>query len=306
MIIITILEKEITRENAYKLRDVNKGDIMPMVSDVMFHTMLNNSNRKKYVSYLLSLVLEEDYKEILNSVEFVKDELDKENIYESKKTVDLVCKVKDKIYNVEMNNNGGIESLERNISYLNDLYKSSMKVGREYNYNYCIQIDINNFNFKGNKRVIERFKLRDEEGEVLTDKIKYIYIYLPIIKDKWYTRSELSELEKLLLVFNEEDSEELERMIGGNEIMEEYRRDAKEASEDKEIIGLYDKEKTREMIQKMQMQRERAEGIEEGIEQKTISLIKNMIKNNMDEELICRCLEITKKELYEYKGKINL
>ena len=86
--------------------------------------------------------------------------------------------------------------------------------------------------------------------------------------------------------------------------MEEYRRDAKEASEDKEIIGLYDKEKTREMIQKMQMQRERAEGIEEGIEQKTISLIKNMIKNNMDEELICRCLEITEKELISYKNKI--
>ena len=300
MIIITILEKEITRENAYKLRDVNKGDIMPMVSDVMFHTMLNNSNRKKYVSYLLSLVLEEDYKEILNSVEFVKDELDKENIYESKKTVDLVCKVKDKIYNVEMNNNGGIESLERNISYLNDLYKSSMKVVREYNYNYCIQIDINNFNFKGNKRVIERFKLRDEEGEVLTDKIKYIYIYLPIIKDKWYTRSELSELEKLLLVFNEEDSEELERMIGGNEIMEEYRRDAKEASEDKEIIGLYDKEKTREMIQKMQMQRERAEGIEEGIEQERISLIRNMKKDKLDDRLICKYLDITQSELNEY------
>ena len=128
MIIITILEKEITRENSYKLRDIKKGDIMPMVSDVMFHTMLNNSNRKKYVSYLLSLVLEEDYKEILNSIEFVKDEIDKENIYESKKTVDLVCKVKDKIYNVEMNNNGGIESLERNISYLkafaNGLYIS--------------------------------------------------------------------------------------------------------------------------------------------------------------------------------------
>ena len=29
-----------------------------------------------------------------------------------------------------------------------------------------------------------------------------------------------------------------------------------------------------------------------------------MIKNNMDEELICRCLEITEKELISYKNKI--
>ncbi len=135
---MSLLEKNITRENSYQLRDIKKGDIMPLVSDVMFHTMLNNSNRKKYVSYLLSLILEENYEEILNSIEFVKDELDKDNYYESKKTVDLVCKIKNKIYNIEMNNNGGVESLERNISYLSDLYKCNRKVGSEYNYYYCI------------------------------------------------------------------------------------------------------------------------------------------------------------------------
>ena len=302
---MALLEKNITRENSYELRDIKKGDIMPLVSDVMFHTMLNNSNRKKYVSYLLSLILEEDYEEILNSIEFVKDELDKESIYESKKTVDLVCKINNKIYNIEMNNNGGVESLERNISYLSDLYKSNMKVGNEYNYNYCIQIDINNFNFKGNKKVIERFKLRDEEGEVLTDKINFIYIYLPLIKDKCYTKSELSELERLLLTFNEEDSEELEKIIGGNKIMEDYRVEAKEASEDKEIIGLYDKEKTREMLQAMQIKREREEGIKEGIKEEKISIIKNMIKKGLDEDTICKCLEITKKELSKYKLDIK-
>ena len=41
--------------------------------------------------------------------------------------------------------------------------------------------------------------------------------------------------------------------------MEDYRVEAKEASEDKEIIGLYDKEKTREMLQAMQIKREREE-----------------------------------------------
>ncbi len=48
---MSVFEKDITRENAYKLRDIKKGDIMPLVSDVMFHTMLNNSNRKKYIIF---------------------------------------------------------------------------------------------------------------------------------------------------------------------------------------------------------------------------------------------------------------
>ncbi len=298
---MSVFEKDITRENSYELRDIAKGDIIPLVSDVMFHTMLNNKKRKKYVSYLLSLILEEDYEEILNTIEFESEELDKENYYESKRTVDLVCRVKDKIYNIGINNNSNVSNLERNISYLNDLYKSSMKTGSEYNYNYCIQININNFNFKGNKKIIERFSIKDDEGEVLTEKIKYIYIYLPLIKDKWYTRSELSDLEKLLITFNERNSSEVKEIIGGNKMMEEYRRDAEEACEDREIIGLYDKEKTREMLHKMDVEEATRKGIKGGIEQEKISLIRNMIKNNFKEEDICKCLDITEKELNSYK-----
>ena len=327
VVIIVIFENDITRENAYKLRDIKEGEIIPLVSDVMFHTMLNNSKRKKYVSYLLSLILEEDYEEILNNIEFVKDELDKENFYDSKRTVDLVCRIKEKIYNIEMNNNSDIRSLERNISYLNDLYKSSMKVGSDYNYNYCIQININNFNIKGNKKKISRFKLRDEEGDILTNKIDFIYIYLPLIKEAWYTNSELSELEKLLLIFNEDSRKEVDKIMKGNKIMEEYRREAECASNDTEIIGLYDKEKTREILQQMALEDEkkkaikqgleqgleqgikqgikqgREEGMKQGIEQQKISIINNMKKLNLDEDTIIKSLDISQEEYNELLKK---
>jgi len=326
VIIIVIFENDITRENAYKLRDIKEGEIIPLVSDVMFHTMLNNSKRKKYVSYLLSLILEEDYEEILNNIEFVKDELDKENFYDSKRTVDLVCRIKEKIYNIEMNNNSDIRSLERNISYLNDLYKSSMKVGSDYNYNYCIQININNFNIKGNKKKISRFKLRDEEGDILTNKIDFIYIYLPLIKEAWYTNSELSELEKLLLIFNEDSRKEVDKIMKGNKIMEEYRREAECASNDTEIIGLYDKEKTREILQQMALEDEkkkaikqgleqgleqgikqgREEGMKQGIEQQKISIINNMKKLNLDEDTIIKSLDISQEEYNELLKNKNL
>lgn len=57
----------ISKVNSYKLKELKKGYKIPIVSDVMFHTMINNEKRKKYVCYLISLVLERSFEEIYNS-----------------------------------------------------------------------------------------------------------------------------------------------------------------------------------------------------------------------------------------------
>ena len=61
---MSYLSREISTIDSYKLSKLNEGDIIPIVSDVMFETMFNNTKRKKYVSYLLSLILEKNYEEI--------------------------------------------------------------------------------------------------------------------------------------------------------------------------------------------------------------------------------------------------
>ena len=169
------LNQKITKEDSYELKKIKKGDIIPLVSNTMFETMLNNKKRKKYVAYLLSLILEENYEDILNGIEFTKESMDKENFYDSKKTVDLICKFKDKYYNIEMNNNNTEkERLERNISYLEKIYDGSMKKGmKEYVYNNCIQININNFNFVGNTKVVDKFYIQNNNLDKLTDKITW-------------------------------------------------------------------------------------------------------------------------------------
>ena len=86
--------------------------------------------------------------------------------------------------------------------------------------------------------------------------------------------------------------------------MEEYRIDAEESSRDTEIIGLYDKEKTREILHKMDVEEATKKGIKEGIEKKTFSLIKNMKKDNLSDELICKYLDITTEELNEFNNML--
>ena len=282
------LSLPINHEYIYKLSDRKEGEPFPIVSDVMFHTMLNNESRKQYVSYLLSLLIGKDRREIEENITFVKNKLDKKNYHDSNKTVDLVCELEDEIYNIEMNNNTSIESLERNISYINDLYKSKMKRGSEYQYQKSIQINLNNFSFEGDDNTIEVYKLRDEEGISLTDKITIIYIYLPKIRKKLYNGDKLTELERLLLVFNEGNLDCLKNLIGEDQVMSEYRKDALDASEDEEIIGLYDKELHQEMLRNTELHHAKEEGLEEGIKKEKMDIVKAMLKEKLEPSLISK------------------
>ena len=302
----TILKRPFITKGRYKLEDYRKGEMLPLVSDVMFHTMLNNESRKQYVSYLLSLIFEKDYEKIYNSIEFSKEQLDKENYHESKKTVDLVCKIDGEIFNIEMNNNMNIPSLERNISYIDRLYSGSMKVGnRQYKYNTVIQINLNNFNFKNNQKEIDEFYIMNSDGEVLTDKIKIIYIYLPLIRKKLYNKEKLTPLEKLLLSFNEKESKELNTIIKGEKIMKEYRCDAYDASQDSEILGLYDKEAEDKMLREMSIDYAKEEGIEQGIEQGSkqtkIEIAKNLLNADVPIEKVSMWTGLDIKTLEEIK-----
>ena len=295
---ISMLERKINRENSYKLKPVSelkKGDKIPLVSDTMFHVMINNSSKKKYSAYLISLVLGLEYKEVYSSLIFVNNKLDREKYKDSSKTVDFVCRLNGKIIGIEMNNNSTKEALERNISYAADLYKSKMVSGEKYNYETVIQININNFTFEGNSKIMEEYSLRNEEGEKLTEKLKFIHIYLPNIRKKCYNKEKLNVLERLLLAFNEEEN--LSDITKGDRIMEEYVKDAKEASIKDEVIGLYDKELHLEKLRLSEL----SEAREQGIEQEKIEIAKNMLNSELDISVISECTGLSKEEIESLK-----
>ena len=96
-----------------------------------------------------------------------------------------------------MNNNSERTYIEKNIEYAMELYKSKRKRGdNKYKYSYVFQINIDNFTFKDRKKTSDMFMLRNEKGEILTNKIKIMHLYLPKIKEKYYNKEKLSELEK--------------------------------------------------------------------------------------------------------------
>ena len=293
-----MLNREMSRKNSYELKEskeLKKGERIPIVSDTMFHVMLNNSSRKQYSAYLIALVLNLDYEKVYDSLIFVNNKLDREKYKDSGKTVDFVCRLNGKIIGIELNNNSSKASLERNISYAADLYKSKMVSGEKYNYETVIQININNFTFEGNSKIMEEYSLRNEEGEKLTEKLKFIHIYLPNIRKKCYNKEKLNVLERLLLAFNEEEN--LSDITKGDRIMEEYVKDAKEASIKDEVIGLYDKELHLEKLRLSELNEAR----EQGIEQEKIEIAKNMLNSELDISVISECTGLSKEEIESLK-----
>ncbi|MBR1413831.1 MAG: PD-(D/E)XK nuclease family transposase [Bacilli bacterium] len=305
----SLVNGELSRIDSYILKGFKKRDKFPIVSDIMFHTMFNET-RKKYVCYFISLVTQINYNDIYEKIIFLNSLMDKTYYHEPKKTVDLVCQIDKLIINIEMNNSYTLSILERNIEYANDLYKSKRIIGdKKYKYADILQININNFTISNNRDTISMEYTLGNKDEIYSDKIKYINIYLPNIRRKFKSNKKLTELEKLMIVFNEHKSKRLEKLIEGNEIMMDFYNEAIETSRGDIIYGLYDKEKLEEFLyinsiddadkrgEKRGFERGEKIGIEQGKNTARIEIAKDMLKDTQDLSYIAKLTKLPIKEI---------
>lgn len=295
----TLLEKDIIRDLAYKKEKAREGYKIPIVSDIMFSIMFNSKVRLKYSVYLISLVLDKNYIEVLNNIKIANNELDQLDFDN-----EIVYKLGDELINIKMNNNSFQEDLENNIYSAFDLYKCKDEMNNPYNYYRAIQININNFAFKDNERVIETYMLRDESGTIFTDKLMIIEIYLPNIRAKLERNEELTELEKFLLVLNE-DKESSEKLGKGYEIMEQYIHEAMDISSTERISKIYNEEECIEEIILSRLKIAEEEGvsigIEKGIKQRSIEVATSMFNDGIDIDTIMRYTNLSYDEVVKLK-----
>ena len=308
-----------------------KGEKFSLVSDAMFEAMINNEKRKKFGAYLIALAFKLEYKEVIKSIRIEKEKLDKDKAIDAKRTVDFVCSINDEFYSIEMNNCPSVDSLIRNIYYAVDISKSRMRMGTGYEYKKVMQINLCNFTFKGHDEITHEYAIRDKSGLLITDKINFLNIYLPNIRKKCYDESDkLTTLEKLLIVYCD-NNEVAKKFATGDEIMEDYIKEANDASIEDEIVGLYDKElddrlkwesfqkqvykdaaemviESNEEFAKgtediVQLKEELAKKIEEmvkskqEIERSKKDIAKKLLDNNIDIDIIMSSTGLTKEEI---------
>ena len=91
------------------------------------------------------------------------------------------------------------------------------------------------------------------------------------------------------------EEENLSDITKGDRIMEEYVKESIKASQDEEVIGLYDKELHLEKLRLSELKEAR----EKGIEQEKIEIAKNMLSKNIDISVISECTGLAKEKIEE-------
>ena len=95
--------------------------------------------------------------------------------------------------------------------------------------------------------------------------------------------------------------------------MEEYVKESIKASQDEEVIGLYDKELHLEKLRLSDLKEAREKGIEQGIEkgieqgiekgieQEKIEIAKELLNNNVSLDIIMKSTGLSKEEIEKLK-----
>ena len=272
-------------------RYIKKGQKISILSDTMLKAMFQNENRLKYSAKFLSYFIDLDYEVILKNIYLAKNELDKEKEFSKAERCDYVAVIDNTSLNIEVNNNSSLEILERNIEYAYRLYSKKIKRGeREYDYTQVIQFNLNNFSFKGNDKIIDIYGVKNDDDLTLSDKIIFVQIYVPNLRKKWYNEGikNLSEAEKYILALVEMDIEKL-KSLGGEELMEEYVKEAEEVSFEGGVGESYDKEwALKDQAYRDGKDEGRKEGLEEGSTTKAIEIARNLLKNKIDISIIAQ------------------
>ena len=309
----TLHDLELDNEYVLKLsRNIKKGQKISILSDTMLKAMFQNENRIKYSAKFLSYFIDVEYEDILNNICLAKNELDKNNENDKGERCDYVALLSDTSLNIEVNNNSSLEVLERNMEYAHRLYSKKIRRGEEnYQYTQVIQFNLNNFAFKGNDKIVDIYTVTNDDNIGLSNKLIFVQIYVPNLRKKWYTKGmkSLSEEEKYILALVEMDLDKLND-LGGENIMDEYMKEAEEVSFEGGVGEAYDKEwALRDQGYRDGLSQGKAEGFSqgkaegkaEGINDRNFEIAKNLLKNKVDISIIASSTGLSEEEINSLK-----
>ena len=190
------------------------------------------------------------------------------------------------------------------MEYAHRLYSKKIRRGEEnYQYTQVIQFNLNNFAFKGNDKIVDIYTVTNDDNIGLSNKLIFVQIYVPNLRKKWYTKGikSLSEEEKYILALVEMDLDKLND-LGGENIMDEYVKEAEEVSFEGGVGEAYDKEwALRDQGYRDGLSQGKAEGFSQGKIENKKEIAKNMLNEGIDINIIIKCTGLTNEDINALK-----
>ena len=283
-----------------KMKDLEaKGEVVPGTADCVFKSLLQLDDLKGILVYLLSEITGLDKSFIYENLKFTNTEIPKERYTDKGQITDLLIDIENLRINLEMCQRLDEGNLNKNNTYHHNLAGKRLYIKENYqNVKKVIQICFNkedSLKKFGNENIVE-FKMRSKNGKYCLDETFINYqINLEKITEKYYNEEKLSRLEKILLLLTLNKKEDLKEVSKDDKELMVMEERIEEFSQNPEIVGLYDEEKVREEVNRINIEAAEAKGSK----QKQIEIAKNMISMGMDPETISRATALSKKEIEE-------
>ena len=277
--------------------------LLELTSDTVFKAFMMSEKTNKYKARLIHLITNIPEDELLHAT-YTSEELPVNNKKDKIYKTDIIVRVNKHIVNIEMNKDYYEGLIIKNGTYTNKLGSEKYEKGQNYlETEQIIQINIDNFHkYKGNKLIYEFMMREKETGEIETNLLKSYHIDLSYLDNIRYNES--NELERICLLFKE-NNKEIQTSLRRDNIMDEAYEELERLSSDEKIIGLYDAEKVEQKILNTRLESARLEGIKqgksEGEKNKSIEIAKNMLNKNINITDIIEITGLTKEQIEELK-----
>ncbi len=282
------------------------GEVVPLISDNLFKKVFGDINHLERLNYLLSSIFDKE----VNVIEILNDELIGNYRLNSKKCVDLVCKIGEFDYvNVEVNTVYGAYEIDRNAEFIFRLasanYKPDSSLSKEDRERirkakkYYIQINLNNVNTNG--KSYTTFSINDDEDASfkLTNMVKIININVSHYRDLCYTKgvNELTDFEIAVGVIGIYEEDMLEKISKRNQVLKGISDIVKKYSWEDDVIVAYDREEYLKEAFEANIEYAVADAVEETTKETTLDIARKMKKEKVDYSTISKVTNLSIEEI---------
>ena len=288
--------------------------VIPLIQDFILYEILTEPNLKEYVSYIVSKIMNMDYDYVLKEMTVISPRHRISNKRSKRMISDIVLRIGNNIINIEGNKKYYKGLLERNHIYYSKLISNSLSINDSYKNTLAVtQINFNNFAVNKSRLVINEYLVMEKRNlDIELELFKKFHMNLDRIKKKCYNNNKkLTIFERYLAIMIIEEKSMLKKIAKGNRVLERVVERIMEINENyDEWVRVYDvveennrmwrtivankeeeaMEKEKKAVEKEKQKAEkrfqRVENKLHKAENNTIQIVKNLLKQNLDINLI--------------------
>jgi len=298
-----------------KKRGLAPGEIVPLYFDEAFRIMYANPKHLEILTVLLSRILKVDYQDIEGNISLDPLSIPNRTLGEKQTERDVVVAIKKDekyklILEVNVQEKFYQKIIDRNLFYAFEVGGSGLVTGESYSdMPYTFVINFNTFFVNKREKVFDLYMLRNEEGDILTQKEKVLNINIAKCKDLWYHndyQGKFGPIEEDLLLLCAamvvERQEEFEKILSKVRMKPEIKKMMEgvleEMIDNEEMCGrYYDYKEERQRINNLIISEEKEisfkEGNQQGILETQREIVLNMYKEDFSLEMISKISKLS-------------